>query len=79
MQRDGKVGLEMAVVIPAKGRDAIAGADAEGVECAGKAAGPMQRLGVRGAVEGAVGRRLTIGRLPKSVSARRAMAVMVRG
>jgi hypothetical protein len=54
-QRDGEVGLEMAVVIPAEGRDAIAGADAEGVKRPGKAAGALQALGVRGAVDGVVG------------------------
>ena len=77
-ERDGEIGLEVAVVVPAESGDAVAGADAEG------GSAPASRRARRGTrrrcCDGrAVGAPAHIGRLPKSVSARRAMVVRVRG
>ena len=79
-QRDGEVGLEMAVVVPAERGDAVAGADAERLERGGEPAGATQDLAVSGAVE-RCGRRggSRTGGSPKSDSARRAMAARVSG
>jgi len=78
-QRDGEVGLEVAVVIPAECGDAIAGTDTEGVERAGQAARPMQALGVGGAVEGVVGAAAHDRSVAEERLRPRAMAVTVRG